>query len=148
MEEIYAAVVTAKGGRNGYIRSADGAINMKLKDPETMGGEGGYPNPELLFAGAWASCYLSSLNVVAQTEKTDVSDATVQVHIGFNKESENSYELTAAIYVNIPGANKRLAQRLAEAAHNHCPYSKVTRFNVDVKIMVNENVNEQLLVAI
>jgi Ohr subfamily peroxiredoxin len=148
MEELYSAAVTAKGGRNGYIRSADGAINMKLKDPEAMGGEAGYPNPELLFAGAWASCYLSSLNVVAKAENADVSDASVQVHIGFNKESENSYELSTAIHVNIPGINNRLAQRLAEAAHNYCPYSKVTRFNLDVKITVNENVNEQLLVAI
>ena len=45
MEKLYTAVVTAKGGRDGHIRSSDGVIDLELKAPKAMGGsEDGYAN--------------------------------------------------------------------------------------------------------
>jgi osmotically inducible protein OsmC len=135
MEKLYTAVVTAKGGRNGHIQSADGVIDLDLKTPKEMGGEDGYANPELLFAGAWGSCYLGALGSVGKRDNVDVSQATVDVHIGFNKESETSYALSAELHVHIPGIDIAQAQKLADAAHRGCPYSKATRGNIDVKII-------------
>jgi osmotically inducible protein OsmC len=46
MEKVYTAVVTAKGGRDGHIKSSDGIIDLDLKKPKEMGGEGGdFTNP-------------------------------------------------------------------------------------------------------
>jgi osmotically inducible protein OsmC len=138
MEKLYTAVVTAKGGRDGHIKSGDGVIDLDLKVPKAMGGtEDGYANPELLFAGAWGSCYLGALGSVGKRDGVDVKDATVDVHVSFNKESEASYALSAELHVHIPGIDQQQAQKLADAAHKGCPYSKATRGNIDVKIIAD-----------
>jgi len=138
MEKLYTAVVTAKGGRNGHIKSSDGVIDMELKVPKAMGGEeDGFVNPELLFAGAWGSCYLGALGSVGKRDGVDVSEATVDVHVSFNKESEASFALSAELHVHIPGVDKAQAQKLADTAHRGCPYSKATRGNIDVKIIAD-----------
>ena len=134
MKKLYTAVVTAKGGRDGHISSADGVIDMQLKAPQAMGGEDGYVNPELLFAGAWGSCYLGALGSVGKRDGVDVSDATAEVHVSFNQESEASYQLSAEIHVHIPGFDLAKTQKLADAAHKGCPYSKATKGNIETVI--------------
>lgn len=135
MEKLYTAVVTAKGGRDGHIQSADGVIDLDLKKPKDLGGEDGYANPELLFAGAWGSCYLGALGSVGKRDGVDVSEATAEVHVSFNKEGETSFALSAEIHVHIPGLEIAQTQRLADVAHRGCPYSKATRGNIEVKIV-------------
>ncbi|HTN20793.1 MAG TPA: organic hydroperoxide resistance protein [Pelobium sp.] len=134
MKKLYTAVVTAKGGRDGHIESADGVIDLQMKKPQAMGGEDGFANPELLFAGAWGSCYLGALGSVAKRDGVDVSDATAEVHVSFNQESEASFQLSAEIHVHIPGFELEKTQKLADAAHKGCPYSKATRGNIDVLV--------------
>ena len=134
MKKLYTAVVTAKGGRDGHIESADGVIDLQMKKPQAMGGEDGFANPELLFAGAWGSCYLGALGSVAKRDGVDVSDATAEVHVSFNQESEASFQLSAEIHVHIPGFELEKIQKLADAAHKGCPYSKATRGNIDVLV--------------
>jgi osmotically inducible protein OsmC len=137
MEKVYTAVVTAKGGRDGHIKSDDGVIDMELKAPKVMGGEDGYPNPELLFAGAWGACYLGALGSVGTRDGVNVTQATVDVHVTFNKEGASSYALSAELHVHIPGVDWSIAQKLADAAHKGCPYSKATRGNIDVKVIAD-----------
>ncbi|AYL95962.1 Ohr family peroxiredoxin [Mucilaginibacter celer] len=137
MEKLYTAVVTAKGGRDGHIKSEDGIIDMELKAPAALGGEDGYANPELLFAGAWGACYLGALGSVGKRDNVDVTQATVDVHISFNKESEAAYCLSAELHVHIPGVDWDIAQKMAEAAHRACPYSKATRNNIAVKVLAD-----------
>ncbi|RKD18590.1 organic hydroperoxide resistance protein [Pelobium manganitolerans] len=134
MEKLYTAVVTAKGGRDGHIRSSDGVIDMDMRKPKAMGGEEGYANPELLFAGAWGSCYLGALGSVGKRDGVDVSSATAEVHISFNQEGESSFQLSAELRVHIPGVDLEKAQKLADTAHKGCPYSKATRNNIDTVI--------------
>ncbi|HET8830320.1 MAG TPA: Ohr family peroxiredoxin [Pelobium sp.] len=134
MKKLYTAVVTAKGGRDGHIESADRVIDMDLKAPQAMGGEDGFINPELLFAGAWGSCYLGALGSVGKRDGVDVSDATAEVHVSFNQESESSYQLSAEIHVHIPGLELEKTQKLADAAHKGCPYSKATRGNIETVV--------------
>ncbi|GAB3905694.1 organic hydroperoxide resistance protein [Mucilaginibacter boryungensis] len=135
MEKLYTAVVTATGGRDGHIKSSDGIIDLEMKKPKALGGEDGYANPELLFAGAWGSCYLGALGSVGKRDGVDVTGATTEVHISFNRESETSYFLSAELHVHIPGLDLAKTQKLADAAHKGCPYSKATRGNIDVKII-------------
>jgi lipoyl-dependent peroxiredoxin len=135
MEKVYTAVVTAKGGRDGHIQSTDGVLNMQLRKPKEMGGEGGdYTNPEQLFAAAYGACYLGALGSVAKKQETDVSEATAEVQISFNKD-DNAYALSAELHVHIPGINLEEAQQLADKAHRACPYSKAVRGNIEVKVL-------------
>jgi len=133
MEKLYTASVTATGGRNGQVTSSDGLLDLKLRKPEAMGGTGGATNPEQLFAAAWGPCYLGALGAVAQHDEIDVSQATVNVLVSFNKDG-NAFALSADLEVHIPGIEKTEAQKLAEKAHRACPYSKATKGNIKTSI--------------
>ncbi len=133
MEKLYTAVVTAKGGRDGHIKSSDGILEMDLRKPHEMGGQGGASNPEQLFAAAWGACYLGALGSVAERDGTDVSEASVDVQISFNKDG-NSFVLSAELDVHIPGITAAQAQKLADKANIVCPYSKATRGNIQTRV--------------
>jgi len=135
MEKVYTAVVTAKGGRDGHIKSSDGVLDLDLKKPAKMGGQGGaYTNPEQLFAGAYGACYLGALGSVAKKDNIEVSEATAEVHVSFNKD-DNAYALSAELHVHIPNISLEDAQHLADKAHRACPYSKAVRGNIEVKVI-------------
>lgn len=133
MDKLYTASVTAQGGRDGHIKSSDGILDFELKKPKEMQGQGGATNPEQLFAAAWGPCYLGALGSVAEKHGVDVSEATVNVQVSFNKDG-NAFVLSAELDVHIPGLGHDEAQRLAETAHRACPYSKATKGNIDVRV--------------
>lgn len=134
MEKLYTASVNATGGRDGHIKSSDGVLELDLQRPKELEGQGGATNPEQLFAAAWGACYLGALGSIAEREGIDVSEANVNVHVSFNKESESSFALSADLDVHIPGASHEEAQKIADLAHKTCPYSKATRGNIEVRV--------------
>ena len=134
MKKLYTAVVAATGGRDGHIKSSDGVLDLEMRKPAEMGGKAGYPNPELLFAGAWGSCYLGALGSVGKRDGVDTSAATVNVYVSFNEESAASFALSAELHVHIPNLDLDKVQKLADAAHRGCPYSKATRGNIEVLV--------------
>ncbi len=133
MEKLYTATVTATGGRDGHIKSNDGILEMELRKPKELDGQGGATNPEQLFAAAWGACYLGALGSVAEREGIDTADANVNVHVSFNKDG-NAFALSAEIDVHIPGISHDETQQLADKAHKTCPYSKATRGNIEVRV--------------
>lgn len=133
MEKLYTASVTAIGGRNGHIKSSDGVLDLELRKPKELEGQGGTTNPEQLFAAAWGACYLGALGSVAAHEGIDVSDAHVNVQVSFNSDG-NGFALSADLDIHIPGLAHQEAQQLAEKAHRSCPYSKATKGNIEVRI--------------
>lgn len=133
MEKLYTAAVTATGGRDGHIKSNDGILDMELRKPKELAGQGGATNPEQLFAAAWGACYLGALGSVAEHDGVDTSEATVNVQVSFNKDG-NSFVLSAELDVHIPGLSHDETQTLADKAHRACPYSKATRGNIEVRV--------------
>lgn len=134
MKKLYTAVVTANSGRDGHVKSTDGIIDFDIRKPKEMGGQGGSPNPEQLFAAAWGSCYLGALSAVSQNEGVDVTEASVDVKVSFNEDGKAS-TLSADLDVHIPGITLEEAQKLADKAHRTCPYSKATRGNIEVNVL-------------
>ena len=45
-----------------------------------------------------------------------------------------AYFLQARLNISLPGLEREVAQALADAAHQTCPYSKAVRSNIDVII--------------
>jgi osmotically inducible protein OsmC len=133
MEKLYTATVTAVGGRDGHVKSSDGILDIELRKPKELEGQGGASNPEQLFAAAWGACYLGALGSVADREGVDASEATVNVHVSFNKD-ENAFALSTELDVHIPGLSHDETQKLADMAHKTCPYSKATRGNIEVRV--------------
>src|SRR5215207_6665096 len=89
--------------------------------------------PEQLFAAAWGGCFQSALMAIAWKTGDDVSGSVVMVEVAQEPDSQGGYGLSATITVDIPAMEQKKAQELANAAHEHCPYSRATRGNIDVE---------------
>lgn len=48
--------------------------------------------------------------------------------------ADGAYHLQARLNVRLPGVAPDVARTLVEMAHQTCPYSKMSRNNIDVKI--------------
>ena len=139
VEILYTAEALSTGeGRNGHVRTTDGKVDLDLAVPKDMGGSGNGANPEDLFAAGYAACFHSALHSVARAKKVKIDDSSVggRVHIGPN--GDGGFQLAVLLEVVLPGVDHALAQELADAAHQVCPYSNATRGNIDVQIVVEE----------
>jgi len=130
--------VTAKGGREGRVKSADGVLDIALSLPQSMGGPGGTgSNPEQLFAAGYSACFESALALVARRRKLTLSDVSLTVHVSLNKSDAGEFDLAVELHGRLPGVAKAEAETLMREAHQVCPYSRATRGNIDVKLVVD-----------
>lgn len=138
VDVIYKTSATATGGRDGSAKSDDGSVDVKLVVPKEMGGPGGAgANPEKLFAAGYSACFLGAMKAVSGKVGVDVpADASVTAEVGFGPRAEGGFGITADLTIDLPGVDKSDAKRLAEAAHEVCPYSNATRNNVDVGLHI------------
>ena len=136
IDVVYTAESTATGGgRDGHVKSTDGKIDLDTRPPKEMGGSGEGVNPELLFSAGWSACFLGALRLVAKNEKVTIDDASgITAQIGFGKDSDGGFGLTAHLLGYLPGLEQDEADALMEKAHEVCPYSNATRGNVEVKL--------------
>lgn len=136
MEPLYTAVVTAKGGRDGRVKSSDGILDMALRVPKSMGGPGGEAtNPEQLFAAGYSACFESTLAFVARRDKLVLQDVSLTAQVTLNKTGDSQFDLTVELQGSFPGMDKAAAEKLMQDAHQVCPYSRATRGNVPVKLV-------------
>ena len=135
MDILYTAEALATGGgRDGHVRTSDGLLDTDVRIPKEMGGAGGAPNPELLFAAGYAACFHSALKMVARTRKTAIEDSAVTAEVGIGQLDSGGFGLTVALHAEIGGVDQATADELVAAAHEVCPYSNATRGNVDVTV--------------
>jgi osmotically inducible protein OsmC len=136
IEVVYTAESTATGGgRDGHVKSSDGKIDLDTRPPKEAGGSGEGVNPELLFSAGFSACFLGALRLVARNDDVKLDDATgVTAQIGFGKDSEGGFGLTAHLIGYLPGLKQGVADDLMNKAHQVCPYSKATRGNIDVSL--------------
>jgi lipoyl-dependent peroxiredoxin len=127
------------GGRMaGHGRTSDGALEVDIRIPSELGGEGGGTNPEQLFAVGYASCFESALSVVARREKRDADDAEIESKVNLIPTEDRGFGLAVELDVRLPSvSDPDEAKRIVAAAHKVCPYSNATRGNVDVALTAN-----------
>jgi osmotically inducible protein OsmC len=133
---MYTAHATVTGGRAGHGRTSDGALDVDLRAPVEMGGEGGGTNPEQLFAIGYAACFQSALGGEARREKLDASDSTVNSSVELGPIGGGAFGLAVTLEVLLPSIDQDVAERLVAAAHQRCPYSNATRGNINVTLKV------------
>jgi osmotically inducible protein OsmC len=134
---LFAAEMTATGGREGSAISPDGGFALTLSLPKELGGPGGDgTNPEQLFAAGYAACFLGAIKLVARTSKVPLTDdASVTARVGMGPIA-TGYALAVELKVSLPGLERALAQEIVAGAHQRCPYSNATRGNIDVVLTV------------
>src|SRR5258706_7708089 len=127
---LYTAKAHSTGGRSGTSRSSDGRLEVKLSRP---GSPGDGTNPEQLFAAGWSACFESAMEFAARNLKITLpADHAVDAEIDLGP-SGGGFSVAARLYVSLPGMEPATAQRLIEATHQVCPYSRATHGNIAVE---------------
>jgi lipoyl-dependent peroxiredoxin len=138
MTTLYRTTVTAHGGREGRVTSADKILDVPLAMATEMGGKGGTAtNPEQLFAAGYAACFSSAVRLVARAQKVALDDVTITAQVALTKTDAEGFKLEAELHGSFVGVERAQAEALMAAAHQVCPYSKATRGNLDVKLVVS-----------
>lgn len=139
---VYTAEATVTGGRaEGHGVTSDGTLDLQLRLPPEMGGQGGGTNPEQLFAVGFAACFEGALGVVGRREHAEVGDVSIDARVSLVTTDERGFSLAVQLDVTLPQvADPEQAVQLVAAAHEVCPYSNATRGNIDVKLKANGHV--------
>jgi Ohr subfamily peroxiredoxin len=139
MKPLHTAIVTARGGREGYVKADKGVIDLPLTMPKALGGkgEGQGTNPEELFAAGYAACFESALRLVGRQQDVDLDGVTVTAEVAIGKDGDG-FALQAKLRGRLPGLERQRAEALMQAAHEVCPYSKATRGNLPVDLVLED----------
>ncbi|MDH6231723.1 osmotically inducible protein OsmC [Mesorhizobium soli] len=130
---LYTGKTHTTGGREGFARSDDAALDIKLSTPGS-----GRPgsNPEQLFAAGWSACFIGAMTKAAGKRQMRLpADTAVDAEVDLGT-TEGDFFLQARLAVNLPGIEPELAQAIIEEAHQICPYSKATRGNISVELSI------------
>lgn len=130
----YTTSATTKGGRNGRALLKDYGLSLAMGVQKEIGGSGEGHNPEQLFALGWASCFGQAILALARKHGLDGQDARVTCEVTLN--TDDGFNLSAALKIQLPGADPVKLKALVDEAHTVCPYSKATRNNIPVTLTV------------
>ena len=129
---LYTGKTHTTGGREGAARSDDGRLDIQLSSP---GSAGPGTNPEQLFAAGWSACFIGAMGLTAGKLKVTLpADTAVDAEVDLLNNAEQGYFLAARLNVSLPGLPRDTAQAIVDGAHQACPYSKLSRGNIDVTI--------------
>ena len=137
---LYTAEAHVTGGRReGHGETTSGSVEVDLRMPPELGGEGGGTNPEELFAVGYAACFESAVTTVARRMKVDTGGTSVDSRVSVMTGGGRSFKLEVELDVHVPGlqADGGQAVELVRAAHAVCPYSNATRGNIGVALTAN-----------
>ncbi|MED4787635.1 organic hydroperoxide resistance protein [Bacillus atrophaeus] len=137
---LFTASVSAVGGREGRIVSADRVLEMDVAMPGTPRAKKveKATNPEQLFAAGYAACFDSALQLVARKERLKIeTEVTANVSL-LKDEEDQGFKLGVTLQVKGMGIAKSDLETLVQKAHGVCPYSKATSGNIDVTLVVAE----------
>jgi osmotically inducible protein OsmC len=129
MKQLSTISATTVGGRSGKGHTSDNRLEAQFAPTGTT--------PEHLFALGYSACFGSALQAVAGAHKVKLPpDFGVTVTVPLFMDDQGGYYIAADLKVSIPGMDKAEAEKLVEAAHQVCPYSKATRNNIEVTVGV------------
>lgn len=137
---IYTAEASVTGGRlKGHGKTTDGELEVDLRIPKELGGEGGGTNPEELFAVGFAACFEGALSTVARRQKVDADDAVIDSKVSLVPNPETKgFDIAVELGVSLPSIDDaEAAAEVVRAAHKVCPYSNATRGNIEMVLTAN-----------
>ena len=120
------------------MKDVIGALEVDLRIPSELGGEGGGTNPEQLFAVGYAACFEGALATVARRTNDETGDAAIDSKVMLVTTEQRGFTVAVELDVTLPSVeDPEKAIELVRAAHKVCPYSNATRNNVDVTLTAN-----------
>ncbi|MGW4770837.1 organic hydroperoxide resistance protein [Nocardia sp. NPDC004278] len=137
MKVLYRAQAHVAGGRNGHASTSDGQLDLDLRQPKELGGDGAGVNPEQLFAIGYAACFGTTLALIGQRSKLRADNAEIDSSVSLIPIDGGRFQLGVELQISLPSVSGDQAIELVTAAHQVCPYSNATRDNIDVTLVVN-----------
>ena len=135
---LYTAKAKVTGGRAaGHGKTSDGQLEVDLRLPKELGGEGDGTNPEELFAVGYAACFEGALGTVGRRAKQEVGDVSIDSSVSLVTTDDRAFTVAVELDVTLPSLGDEDAVELVRAAHKVCPYSNATRGNIDVTLTAN-----------
>ena len=138
VEVLYTAKSRTTGGReSGVSRSSDGVLDIRLS---ISGSAVIGANPEQLLAASWSASLVRSVTVEACKNRIPLPagvgiDAEIDLCL-----SEGIHFLRARLKIGLPGVEQTIAWALVNAAFESCPFSKLTRGNMDTVVDLSQEV--------
>ena len=120
---LYTAQAHVTGGRApGRGVTNDRVLDVQLRTPVEMGGEGGGTNPEQLFAVGYAACFEGALGVVGRRERVDLGDVAIESEVSLITTENRGFNVAVVLDVSLPGvSDPEHAVAIVAAAHEVCP---------------------------
>ncbi len=126
----------AQGGRAGQVQSEDGSFKLKLAVPKDMSGTGAGPNPEQLFAAAFAACFEHSIRHIARTDKLPLRGCYVEATLSMYVNFEGAYRMALSLTAFMAGPlDQATADSLMQRAQGICPYADATKTHMSLNLL-------------
>ncbi len=130
---LYTTTVSVTGGVSGHGRASgkavsnDGELELELRLPKELGGNGGGTNPEQLFAAGFAACFHGAMRLVAMKNNVPLpADFAIHCTTTFAREAfDGLFCIKARLEISLPGMAKDMALALVHETETICPYSKM-----------------------
>jgi Ohr subfamily peroxiredoxin len=126
--------ISTGNGRDGAAEIEGTDLKLKM----ALAGQGEGANPEQLFAMGYAACYHSALKFRGSKRKLSTKDSKVSATVQLLGNLDDGFTLALRLEASLPALDRDEARELMEAAHQMCPYSRATRGNVPVELVVAE----------
>lgn len=113
-----------KGGRAGKSYLEDGTYSIDILPP---GSKRDGANPEELFAMGYSACFHAALEAVKDNEGID-NKSVVRLTVSLLQVPEElDFKLQADIEVGVENLDEADVKRIADKAHQICPYSRAIK---------------------
>ena len=119
MSVQYTAAATVTGGRaDGHGRTSDGRLELDLRLPTEMGGEGDGTNPEQLFAVGYAACFEGALGVVGRRERVELGAVSIDSRVSLITTENRGFNIAVELDVTLPEIrDAEAAKKIVAGAH-------------------------------
>src|SRR4028119_1353903 len=106
MKTLFIGESISRGGRSGAVQTPDGMLNTQLGNPLEKGMEKRGPNPEQLFASAYAACYHGAFLNAAKKAGVTPTNSEVRALVSLQEDDSGGYNLAVELRAKVPGQDK------------------------------------------
>jgi hypothetical protein len=85
----------------------------------------------------YSACYYGALGNAAKKLGIAVENSTMRALVSLIEEDQGGFRLAVELHAQLPGTDPAQAQRITEAAHQTCPYSKALRGDTAVTLVAD-----------
>lgn len=131
---VYTGHTHTAGGRDGWGKSSDGQLDVKLSPP---GSNKPGTNPEQLFGVGYSACFMGAMRRAGAPLGIRVPDeVSIDADVTLGTTADQGFALAVKLTISLPGLDATQKQQLVDGAHQLCPYSHATRGNIDVRFEI------------